>query len=312
MVVGSGQSTEMDEEKEGSVQQRLRATLALNRSRVIDLFRVWDADNSGRIDKFEFRKAVRTLGFGEAQEDVDAVFDSFDTDGGGQVEYAELNRILHQKPTDASLAQRRGMNGLASVSTHAPPPPAGAAHTPGSAGRVGPSPGRMAALMREKIGGVVSGQRLFLGSLLRSRMGRRSKKVPGSSAMAVVTEADSEEAVAQLPVWQQGDESLYTEDALQARAACRTHKEVLAVLQVWWQAAQRSLQSGGDRSASELGKERYVAMMRKIYKTMIEDYDEAEALECALEDWERDRQGRDEMARSHFCDGLFELVGASP
>ena len=63
---------------EGSVQHRLRVTLALNRSRVIDLFRAWDADNSGRIDKFEFRKAVRTLGFEEAQEDVDAVFDSFD------------------------------------------------------------------------------------------------------------------------------------------------------------------------------------------------------------------------------------------
>ena len=37
--------------------------------------------------------------------------------------------------------------------------------------------------------------------------------------MAVVTEAESEAAVAQLPVWQQGDESLYTEEALQARAA---------------------------------------------------------------------------------------------
>ena len=41
---------------------------------------------------------------------------------------------------------------------------------------------------------------------------------------------------------------------------------------------------------------------------VIEEYDEASALESVDEDWERDRQGGDLITRAHFCDGLFEYV----
>ena len=47
-------------------------------SRVVDLFKAWDDDRSGTVDKKEFFKAVRSLGFDVSQEDTDAVFDSLD------------------------------------------------------------------------------------------------------------------------------------------------------------------------------------------------------------------------------------------
>ena len=93
-----------------------------------------------------------------------------------------------------------------------------------------------------------------------------------------------------------------------ARAQTRDHKDVLAILHVWWQAALRSLHGGNDTSKSEVGKARYVAMMGKIYKTMMEEYDEEEAVQCAEEDWEMDRQGRDALDRTRFCDAIFQLA----
>ena len=42
--------------------QDLRATLVQNHVRVIDLFRDWDEDESGRIDRTEFRRGLLALG----------------------------------------------------------------------------------------------------------------------------------------------------------------------------------------------------------------------------------------------------------
>ena len=46
-----------------SVAEQLRDTLSKHAVRVIDLFREWDDDGSGQIDKKEFRKALQALGF---------------------------------------------------------------------------------------------------------------------------------------------------------------------------------------------------------------------------------------------------------
>jgi len=40
------------------VQQQLRDALMVNAVRVIDLFREWDEDGNGAVDKFEFRRAL--------------------------------------------------------------------------------------------------------------------------------------------------------------------------------------------------------------------------------------------------------------
>jgi len=60
------------------------------------LFRMWDEDKSGTIDKKEFGKAVRALGFDVDEADTDAVFDSLDDDKSGSLEYAELNEMLRK------------------------------------------------------------------------------------------------------------------------------------------------------------------------------------------------------------------------
>ena len=61
--------------------------------RVIDLFREWDEDESGTVSKKEFRKAMPMLGLQVSKRDIDALFDSWDPDGSGQLELGELNKV---------------------------------------------------------------------------------------------------------------------------------------------------------------------------------------------------------------------------
>ena len=74
----------------------LRDALSRSSARVMDLFRQWDDDDSGEIDRKEFRQAVRALGFDffDDVSEIDKVFDEFDLDGSGKLEYKELNKML--------------------------------------------------------------------------------------------------------------------------------------------------------------------------------------------------------------------------
>eukprot|EP00966_Prymnesium_polylepis_P146983 3394712-Prymnesium_polylepis.1 len=74
----------------------LRDALSRSASRVIDLFRQWDEDESGSVDKKEFRHAVQSMGFDflATNEEIDMVFDSLDADGSGSLEYKEINKQL--------------------------------------------------------------------------------------------------------------------------------------------------------------------------------------------------------------------------
>ena len=63
----------------------LRDALARSAERVMDLFRSWDLDRSGTVDKEEFHWAVCALGVEVARADTDAVFDSLDDDGSGML-----------------------------------------------------------------------------------------------------------------------------------------------------------------------------------------------------------------------------------
>ena len=64
--------------------------------RVMDLFRRFDVDGSGKIDNKEFRKAMQALELAWPVEDMDLLFQSVDRDGSGSVEYKELNKLLRQ------------------------------------------------------------------------------------------------------------------------------------------------------------------------------------------------------------------------
>ena len=101
--------------------------------RVIDLFRDWDDDGDGQVSKKEltltlalaltltlnpnpdpnpnqvskkeFRKAMSALGLNVPRKDADGLFDTFDPDGGGSIDYKELQKALKRRVAlDPSLA----------------------------------------------------------------------------------------------------------------------------------------------------------------------------------------------------------------
>ena len=109
----------------------LRDALKRSKGRAIDLFRVWDEDDSGYIDKAEFGKAIVALGFVAGREDINKVFDMLDEDGSGQIEYKELNTILKKGSGSGAQAATRPSSGGSSK-----PKPGGS-----SAGSKKPSPG---------------------------------------------------------------------------------------------------------------------------------------------------------------------------
>ena len=60
-------------------------------SQVMELLNQWDTDRNGLIDKKEFRDACRAMGMnGVSREVLDSLFDFFDDDGSGNLEYREI------------------------------------------------------------------------------------------------------------------------------------------------------------------------------------------------------------------------------
>ena len=79
------------------VREQLMRLLQVNLLRVCDLFRRWDVDGDGCIRNDEFFEAVWALGYEAPREETDALFESFDGDGSGTIEYAELHEMLRAK-----------------------------------------------------------------------------------------------------------------------------------------------------------------------------------------------------------------------
>ena len=64
--------------------------------RMRDLFNLWDVDQSGAIDVFEFRDALKQLGIVANDGDINALFAQWDTDESGELDFDELSRGVHQ------------------------------------------------------------------------------------------------------------------------------------------------------------------------------------------------------------------------
>ncbi len=124
-----------------------------------------------------------------------------------------------------------------------------------------------------------------------------------------VTDVQTEEELEKLELWQQGDASLATEEKLRERQALRHDRRVLEALQAFWEAAQRSLHSGGDPNANELHQEGHAIMLRRIYRVMIKSYDPVDAEKTIAEDWKNDSRGAPTLSRKRFMDAFFELAG---
>jgi len=97
----------MDESSEVPLVDQLRSHLVKNSVRVLDLFREWDEDGDGRVTKKEFRSAMPLLVDGPvAIETVDALWATFDLDGGGEIEYQELSKLMQKAKSEAAAAER--------------------------------------------------------------------------------------------------------------------------------------------------------------------------------------------------------------
>lgn len=83
----------------GSVQEQLAdAMTRLATTRVIDVFRAWDSDESGNISYREFSAALIALGLEESStEEMQNMFAEFDQNKNGQIDYYELKAILQPR-----------------------------------------------------------------------------------------------------------------------------------------------------------------------------------------------------------------------
>ena len=76
------------------IPDQLNAILSEHSVKLIDLFRDWDDNGDGAIDKKEFRKAIAALGYDVKKKEADAAFDMLDDTGDGFIEYGELKTAL--------------------------------------------------------------------------------------------------------------------------------------------------------------------------------------------------------------------------
>ena len=75
--------------------QLLSAFLAENNVKVISLFREWDEDGNGALDKKELRKACAALGYYASREDLDELFRECDHSGDGLIDINEMKHALN-------------------------------------------------------------------------------------------------------------------------------------------------------------------------------------------------------------------------
>ncbi|KOO33679.1 ankyrin repeat protein [Chrysochromulina tobinii] len=93
----SGDLLQGDEDEQSfksTVETKLAIAIKKNAVRVMDLFRDWDENSDGVISKKEFRRALKNLSLGGTSSDHDALFDKWDVDGSGALDYNELDKAL--------------------------------------------------------------------------------------------------------------------------------------------------------------------------------------------------------------------------
>ena len=129
-----------------------------------------------------------------------------------------------------------------------------------------------------------------------------------SRASQVVTEIEEDEEAPEFEL--QGRQSMYEPEVVIERMALRRTPQVVEVLQIWWLTAQHSQQRDLGHTGEELWyleKSQYVRVITKLYRAMVKEWNEEDALEVAEDAWRKDAEdGR--MAREMYMDAIFEIA----
>ena len=99
---------DIDESSSRTVGEQLGDALKAQAGKVIDLFREWDLDGNGTVDRKEFHTAMPRLGLDVGKETIDKLFDSWDPDGSGELTFKELQRILRGGGKPPAAAAKMG------------------------------------------------------------------------------------------------------------------------------------------------------------------------------------------------------------
>ena len=86
-----------------SIEDQLREVLTTHSVKLIDLFREWDDNGDGALDKKEMRQAIAALGYEAPRKVIDKFFDSIDDDENGWIEFGELKAALAKRPKPRPL-----------------------------------------------------------------------------------------------------------------------------------------------------------------------------------------------------------------
>jgi len=100
------------EDRDKPVAEALKNTLARNAGRVIDLFRDWDSDGNGMLDKGEFRDALRRMELYVEDTAADEIFDGWDLKGEGELSLQQMQSILKRSSGSIPAAIKKNKEQL--------------------------------------------------------------------------------------------------------------------------------------------------------------------------------------------------------
>ena len=89
----------------GELPHVLRELLNSRWERVINIFKAWDDDGNGCVDREEFVNGLQVLGIHAHKAEVDAFFQVFDPDGSGALDFRELSAALRKHTAQAQLGR---------------------------------------------------------------------------------------------------------------------------------------------------------------------------------------------------------------